>query len=62
MGIRVGYTVERRDGAIGLVLDTRSLTPDDEPCFATVRWPDGVRHELLRDLRSAPPEKWIPHD
>jgi hypothetical protein len=55
MGIRAGYTVERRDGVRGIVLETRAVEPDAEPCFATVEWPDGKRTERLRDLMSTPP-------
>lgn len=57
MGIRVGYTVAREDGATGIVTETRAVEPGAEPCFATVRWPDGTRTERLRDVRSAPPPR-----
>lgn len=55
MGIRVGYRVERPDGALGIVIETRPLERGSEPCFARVRYADGTRDELLRDLISRPP-------
>ncbi len=59
MGIRVGYRVERADGVLGIVTDTRAIEPGAEPCFATVEWPDGTRNERLRDLVSRPPPRTL---